>query len=41
MALFVFFLLMEGSSAADTSTETIITKLFLSSGQVVLVRVVV
>ena len=41
MALFVFFLLMEGSSAADTSTEKKITKLFLTSGQVDLAREVV
>ena len=41
MALFVFFLLMEGSSAADTSTEKRITKLFLTSGQVDLAREVV
>src|SRR3954469_11880274 len=41
MALFVLFLLMEGSSAADTSTEKRITKLFLTSGQVDLVREVV
>ena len=41
MALFVFFLLMEGSSAADASTEKRITKLFLTSGQVDLAREVV
>ena len=41
MALFVLFLLMEGSSAADTSTEKRITKLFLTSGQVDLAREVV
>ena len=34
-------LLMEGSSAADTSTEKRITKLFLTSGQVDLAREVV
>jgi hypothetical protein len=41
MALFVSALLMEGSSAADTSTEKKITKLFLTSGQVDLAREVV
>jgi hypothetical protein len=34
MALSVSFLLMEASSAADTSSEKRITKLFLTSGQV-------
>ena len=41
MALFVLFLLVDGSSAADTSTEKKITKLFLTSGQVDLAREVV
>jgi hypothetical protein len=41
MALSVSFLLMEASSAADTSTEKRITKLFLTSGQVDLTREVV
>src|SRR5262245_12051261 len=41
MALSVSFLLMEASSAADTSTEKRITKLFLTSGQVDLAREVV
>jgi hypothetical protein len=41
MALFVSFLLTDGSSAADTSTEKKITKLFLTSGQVDLAREVV
>jgi hypothetical protein len=41
MALSVSFLLMEASSAVDTSTEKRITKLFLTSGQVDLAREVV
>jgi hypothetical protein len=41
MALSVSFLLMDASSAADTSTEKRITKLFLTSGQVDLAREVV
>ena len=41
MALSVSFLLTEVSSAADTSTERRITKLFLTSGQVDLAREVV
>jgi hypothetical protein len=41
MVLFTPFLLMDVSSAADTSTEKRITKQFLTSGQVDLVREVV
>ena len=41
MALSVSFLLMEASSAVDTSTEKRITKLFLTSGQLDLAREVV
>jgi hypothetical protein len=41
MVLLVSFFATEGSSAADTSTEKKITKLFLSSGQVDLAREVV
>src|SRR5262249_60545180 len=38
MVLFLSFFATEGSSAADTSTEKRITKLFLTSGQVDLAR---
>jgi hypothetical protein len=41
MVLFTFFFAMDVSSAADTSTEKRITKLFLTSGQVDLAREVV
>jgi hypothetical protein len=41
MVLFLSFFATEGSSAADTSTEKRITKLFLTSGQVDLAREVV
>ena len=41
IALFTFFFAMDVSSAADTSTEKRITKLFLTSGQVDLAREVV
>ena len=38
MVLFASFFAMDVSSAADTSTEKRITKLFLTSGQVDLAR---
>ncbi|SDJ06492.1 hypothetical protein SAMN05216338_103820 [Bradyrhizobium sp. Rc2d] len=41
MTLLVSFFATEGNSAADTSTEKKITKLFLTSGQVDLARDVV